>query len=145
MHLQKNDLRSWSVGPLLVSTSLTEFLGSVKKTKLLLQLFLELKGVTENRVQNLIFRICSINNVSDYEKTARAHFEFFRSKLKLEQINFLFVHQYTKFQIYFSFQCTKPCLTFQSIIVLSKSFETCLFFYCHPRALSNSFQAETVP
>lgn len=104
-----------------------------------------IEGCNENRVQNLIFRICSINNVSDYEKPARAHFEFFRSKLKLEQINFLFVHQYTKFQIYFSFQCTKPCLTFQSIIVLSKSFETCLFFYCHPRALSNSFQAETVP
>lgn len=70
---------------------------------------------------------------------------FLDLKVKLEQINFLLVHQYTKFHIYFSFQCRKSCLTFQNIIVLSKSLETCLFFYCHPRALSNSFQAETMP
>lgn len=63
MHHRKNDL--WS---LLVPTSPTEFLGSLKKTRLLLQLCLELEDVTENRVQNLIFRICTVNNVSETSK-----------------------------------------------------------------------------
>lgn len=64
MHHRKNDL--WS---LLVPTSPAEFLRSLKKTKLLLQLCLELEDVTENRVQNLIFRICTVNNVSETSKS----------------------------------------------------------------------------
>lgn len=60
MHLQKNGL--WS---LLVLTSPTEFLSSGEKTKLLLQLYLELEDVTENRAQNLIFRMSVINDGSE--------------------------------------------------------------------------------
>lgn len=64
MQLQKNGL--WC---LLVLTSKRGFLSSGKKTKLLLQLYLELEDVAENRVQNSIFRICVINNVSEARKS----------------------------------------------------------------------------
>lgn len=84
MHFQKNDL--WS---LLVHTSPTEFLSPGKKTKLLLQLYLELEDMTENRAQNLIFRIFIMNNVSE---DGKSFLWFFSDPMvKVEQISFPFV------------------------------------------------------